>query len=95
MRGVWKDAKRAGDPDTAAQIQLDRELVETSRRGVAHVAGITSRLIDWKAETILRTLIASPIEPVQNGFDIFGFTPDQVAGLRRRIDQEQGKYVSR
>lgn len=89
MREVWNEAKRAADPDTAACIQLDRQHVETARRGLAHVAGIAGRVAGWKAENTLRALIKSPFEPVKEGFDIFGFTPAQVATMRRRIDQEQ------
>ncbi|WP_371231485.1 hypothetical protein ACAW63_02635 [Pseudomonas sp. QE6] len=89
MREVWKEAKRSADPDTAARIQLDRQHVEIARRGMGHIAGIAGRVIGWKAENTLRALIKSPFEPAQNGFDIFGFTPTQVAGMRHRIEQEQ------
>jgi hypothetical protein len=86
---MWKEAKRAADPDTAARIELDRQHVETSRRGLYHLAGIATRVVGWKAEGTLRALISSPFQPAKEGFDIFGFTPSQVAGMRKRIDQDQ------
>lgn len=85
---VWKEAKRASNPETAAQIELDRQHVETARRGLAHLAGIAGRVSGWKAETVLRSLINSPFEPVKHGFDIFGFDAKQVADMRLRIDKE-------
>ena len=86
---TWKEAKRAADPVTAHTIDNDRRLVETSRRGLAHVAGIAGRVSGWKAETILRNLIKSPFEPVAHGFDIFGFDSKQVALMRDRMAKEQ------
>ncbi|MFI8737406.1 hypothetical protein ACIGKM_15955 [Ectopseudomonas toyotomiensis] len=86
---TWKGAKRAADPVTADTIDNDRRLVETSRRGLAHVAGIAGRVSGWKAEAILRTLIRSPYEPVAHGFDIFGFDSKQVALMRDRMAKEQ------
>ena len=86
---TWKEAKRAADPVTAHTIDNDRRLVETSRRGLAHVASIAGRVSGWKAETILRTLIKSPFEPVAHGFDIFGFDSKQVALMRDRMAKEQ------
>lgn len=86
---VWKEAKRASNPEKAAQIELDRRHVETARRGLAHVAGIAGRVSGWKAETVLRSLINSPFEPAKHGFDIFGFDTKQVAEMRLRIDKEQ------
>lgn len=88
MHGVWNEAKRIADP---AQIELDRQHVETARRGMGYIAGIADRVIGWKVENTLRALIKSPFEPAQNGFDIFGFTPTQVAGMRRRIEQEAAR----
>src|SRR5690606_25917148 len=86
---TWKGAKRAAAPVTADTIDNDRRLVETSRRGLAHVAGIAGRVSGWKAEAILRTLIRSPYEPVAHGFDIFGFDSKQVALMRDRMAKEQ------
>ncbi|WP_433769345.1 hypothetical protein [Pseudomonas putida] len=92
VREMWKEAKRTADPDTAARIDLDRQQVETSRRGLFHLAGIAARVVGWKAEGTLRALISSPFEPAKVGFDIFGFTPSQVAGMRKRIEQEQAAH---
>ncbi|WP_457788329.1 hypothetical protein [Pseudomonas sp. PL-6] len=88
VREVWKDAKRAGDPETAARIELDRQHVEIARRGLAHVAGIAGRVSGWKGETILRSLIKSPFEPAAHGFDIFGFSPEQVSKMCLRMATE-------
>ena len=89
VSGVWKEAKRAADPDKAVRIEMDRALVETSRRGLACLAGIASVATKWKADKVLRTLIASPFETARQGYDIFGFTPTHVAGMRRSIEQER------
>lgn len=82
---VWKDAKRKSDPDTAARIENDRRLVETSRRGLMHLAGITSRVAGWKGDSLLRSLLSSPFELAGEGLDIYGFTKQQVAQMRRNM----------
>lgn len=85
---VWRDAKRDSDPGTAARIDADRQLVETARRGLGHLAGITSMAMGWKAEKTLRTLVSSPYETVKYGYDIFGFDQRQVANMNQRIATE-------
>lgn len=92
VREVWKEAKRAADPDTAARIELDRQQVETSRRGLGHLAGIARRVAGWDGDGTLRALIKSPFEPVAHGFDVFGFDSKQVAGMRRRMATEPNHY---
>lgn len=91
MREVWNESKRLANPEIAAEIDISRQHVETARRGLGHLAGIASRVTEWKADTILRTLLASKFEPVQHGFDIFGFDAAQVAVMRQRIKQEAGR----
>ena len=86
---AWKEAKRAADPVTAHTIDNDRRLVETSRRGLAHMAGIASRVSGFKADGLLRSLLSSSSDPVVNGVDIFGFDSKQVALMRDRMAKEQ------
>lgn len=88
VRNAWKEAKRANDPITAARIDADRKLVETTRRGLVTLASITSTTMGWKAEKTLRTLVTSPYETVKYGYDIFGFNPAQVASMHQRIATE-------
>ncbi|MGK8436436.1 hypothetical protein ACRS3X_03615 [Ectopseudomonas hydrolytica] len=86
---TWKEAKRAADPVTAYAIDNNRRLVETSRRGLGHVAAIASKVAGFKGDALLRSLINSPFEPVTQGFDIFGFDSKQVALMRDRMAKEQ------
>lgn len=85
---VWKEAKRASNPNTAARIDADRQLVETARRGLGHLAAITAMAMEWKAEKTLRALITSPFETVKYGYDVFGFDQRQVANMHQRIATE-------
>ncbi|MFV3305795.1 hypothetical protein ACNFBT_10995 [Pseudomonas sp. NY15181] len=78
------------DSGTVVKL-LSGQQVETARHGIGQITGIAGRVIGWKAKNTLRALIKSPFEPAQNGFNIFGFTPTQVAGMRRRIELEASR----
>lgn len=88
---TWKGAKRAENPEVAVQIDTDRALVDTARRGLSHLAGISTRESGWKAEKVLRTIVTSQFEPARQGFGVFGFNDAQAARTRIMIEAEARK----
>lgn len=86
VRESWQGAKRAANPDIAAQIDLERQVVATTVRGLTHLASITQRVVKWDANKVLRTILTSQFEPARTGYGIYGFNGEQAAKLRLMID---------
>lgn len=91
VMNAWKDAKRANSPELAAQIDIDRALVETARRGLSHLAGISKQATGWQADKVLKTIVSSQFEPARTGYQIFGFNETQAVRARALNEFESRK----
>jgi len=94
VRSVWNRTKRLDNPVEAEAVDSGRAALDWGRRGLAHVAGITSSVVDLEPALVLRTIVASDDDMTRKGFGVFGFDALQAAQQRRIVEHQQRALAS-
>lgn len=88
VRENWERGRRLDNPGETVAIESGRRAIEWARRGLSQVAGLALPVTTWSGDRVLREIVAAAGDAPARGFDVFGFTPEEAARMRRRLDLE-------
>ena len=75
----------------AFEIESGRAAIDWSRRGIAHVVGMTLATTEWKPEKVFKSLMDGKDDYAMKGVKVFGFTDQSIARARALVDMERRK----
>lgn len=86
VRESWNRGRRLDNPAEAESISVGRRQVEWARRGMAHIAAITSLTLGQPRESVLRGLLKAG--KGSKALNAFGFTAVEVERAKRILKAE-------
>lgn len=87
-RDIWSRSRRLANPTEAFAIDQGRANIELSRKGTAHAAALTKRIVGWDGPRIARTLLTSSDPSHHAATKAFGIAQGQVEQAKRSIAHE-------
>ena len=95
VRKYWEEHVRSTNKARVDSLADGRKQIEWAKRGLAHVVGVTGRVIGWDRQAIATALATSSNDKAKRGGHIFNIGGAEIAQAeQRRLDPAFRKQVA-